>query len=42
MSGAAARNVEEVMKKLLKVISDTRTGEKSTMSGEVKVETWQP
>jgi GTP-binding protein len=42
MSGAAGRNVEEVMKKLLRVITDTRTGEKSTMSGEVKVETWQP
>ena len=42
MSGAAGKNVEEVMKKLLKVITDTRAAEKNPVSRSVKVETWQP
>ena len=42
MSGAAGRNVDEVMKKLLKVITDTRALEKNEVSRNIKVETWQP
>jgi len=42
MSGATGKSVDEVMKKLLKVISDTRRGEKSETSDNIKVENWQP
>jgi GTP-binding protein len=42
MSGAAGKNVDEVMKRLLKVIADTRVSEKSAPSRNIKVETWQP
>jgi GTP-binding protein len=42
MSGAAGKNVEEVMKKLLNVIADTRALEKNETSRNIKVETWQP
>jgi GTPase len=42
MSGAAAKNVGEVMKKLLKVITDTRAREKNETNRNIKVETWQP
>ncbi len=42
MSGVTGRNVDEVMKKLLKVIADARRSEKSETSGEVKIENWQP
>jgi GTP-binding protein len=42
MSGAAGRNVDEVMKKLLKVITDARAHEKNVTSHNIKVESWQP
>jgi hypothetical protein len=42
MSGAAGKNVDEVMKKLLNVITDTRRAEKGEASASVKVENWQP
>lgn len=42
MSGATAKNVEEVMKKLLNVITDTRRAEKGETSGNIKIENWQP
>ena len=42
MSGATAKNVDDVMKKLLKVITDTRALEKNETSRNIKVETWQP
>ncbi|WP_119270386.1 GTPase ObgE [Taklimakanibacter deserti] len=42
MSGAAGKNVDQVMKKLLKVITDTRLAEKNETSRNIKVETWQP
>jgi hypothetical protein len=42
ISGAAGRNVDEVMKKLLKVITDARAREKTETSRNIKVETWQP
>src|SRR5438046_1715658 len=42
MSGATGKNVDEVMKKLLNVISDTRRAERGEMSDNVKIENWQP
>ena len=42
MSGATGKNVDDVMKKLLNVISDTRRAEKGEVSGAVKIENWQP
>jgi len=42
MSGAAGKNIDQVMKKLLKVITDTRLAEKNEVSRNIKVETWQP
>jgi GTP-binding protein len=42
MSGATGKNVDEVMKKLLKVIADARAREKNETSRNIKVETWQP
>ena len=42
MSGATGKNVDEVMKKLLKVISDTRRAERGEVSDNVKIENWQP
>jgi GTP-binding protein len=42
MSGAAGKNVDEVMKKLLKVITDARRDARSETNANIKVETWQP
>ena len=42
MSGATGKNVDEVMKKLLNVISDTRRAERGEVSDNVKIENWQP
>jgi GTPase len=43
MSGAAGKNVEATMKKLLKVITDTRLSEKkSDTNRKINVETWRP
>jgi GTP-binding protein len=42
MSGATGKNVDEVMKKLLKVITDTRAREKGETSDNVKIENWKP
>ncbi len=42
MSGAAGKNVDAVMKKLLEVITYTRSREKNETSRNIKVETWQP
>lgn len=42
MSGVTGKNVDEVMKKLLKVISDTRRAEKGVVSDNIKIENWQP
>ncbi|MGE3875319.1 MAG: GTPase ObgE [Parvibaculaceae bacterium] len=42
MSGAAGKNVAEVMKKLLKVITDARASERKGTSRNIKIETWQP
>jgi GTP-binding protein len=42
MSGATGKNVDEVMKKLLKVITDARRDARSETNANIKVETWQP
>lgn len=42
MSGATGKNVDDVMKKLLKVISDARRAEKGETSDKIKIENWQP
>ncbi len=42
MSGATGKNVDDVMKKLLKVISDTRRAEKGEVTDNIKIENWQP
>jgi GTPase len=42
MSGAAGKNVDEVMKRLLKVITDTRARENNAVSRNIKIESWQP
>jgi GTP-binding protein len=42
MSGATGTNVDHVMKKLLNVITDTRRAEKGEVSGNIKIENWQP
>jgi GTP-binding protein len=41
MSGAAGKNVDEVMKKLLKVITDARRDARKETNANIKVETWQ-
>lgn len=42
MSGATGNNVDEVMKKLLTVINDTRRAERGETSDKIKIENWQP
>jgi GTP-binding protein len=42
MSGATGKNVDEVMKKLLKVITDARRDARSETNADIKVESWQP
>lgn len=42
LSGATGKNVDEVMKALLKVITDARRGARIETNANIKVETWQP